>query len=616
MTGSTVATENAYAYNNQNRLTDITTKVNNVITMVTGYTYDKNGNKLTTVVKTYTGGAVTSTVTTEANTYDGHNQVMKTVTEDGTIVNNIYNAEGYRTGKEVNGEKTYYLYEADKIILEVDGAGNQKARNVYGTNLIRRTVEGKTYYYMYNGHADVTALITGDGTIAATYYYDAFGNILESTGDVDNNIRYSGYQYDEETGMYYLNSRMYDPKTARFLQEDTYTGDPNDPLSLNLYTYCSNNPIIYWDPTGHINIKNWFNDYKKDWIEGWKTLTNKDKRDEAIDLMSTGGDSGLDANLTRTLLYAGSLFDEPQTYMGEYNQDYTKPFIKNTLKMNEKSTAYKGLKYVGIRAEAAFSTGINLIKGSAGIVKAGEQLRDTIVADLAYASIEAGHALKIGDLADAQIYNYAKTKSLNDMQAEGDKWAAVGKAIQTDFKTTLNAENAYNFMYNPDMSLEDTSNYMQSTVNSVLVVYGGTKLAQYGMKSARAWKEKSSSVMDIRKRGSQADFYVGPKGTTAKSLDEYDWYTSNMGNPVEVAGYGNTGRNLPNNLTEQMAMYQVQSNPLQNATQLPFKLGDTRWLDSEGWVKMQSIVENSNGKTVIHYVYNTKTGAFDDFKFK
>ncbi|MCX7921366.1 MAG: hypothetical protein N3B21_04995 [Clostridia bacterium] len=44
---------------------------------------------------------------------------------------------------------------------------------------------------------------------------------------------------------------MYDPKTARFLQEDTYRGDPNDPLSLNLYTYCNNEPIMYDDPTGH-----------------------------------------------------------------------------------------------------------------------------------------------------------------------------------------------------------------------------------------------------------------------------------------------------------------------------------------------------------------------------
>ncbi|MDQ2087854.1 RHS repeat-associated core domain-containing protein [Herbivorax sp. ANBcel31] len=97
----------------------------------------------------------------------------------------------------------------------------------------------------------ITAINTSTGEIAATYYYDAFGNILESTGDVDNNITYAGYQWDEETGLYYLNARMYDPKIARFLQEDTYWGDPNDPLSLNLYTHCHNEPIMYFDPTGH-----------------------------------------------------------------------------------------------------------------------------------------------------------------------------------------------------------------------------------------------------------------------------------------------------------------------------------------------------------------------------
>lgn len=89
----------------------------------------------------------------------------------------------------------------------------------------------------------------------APIYSTAFGNIMESTGNVDNNITYAGYQYDEETGLYYLNARMYDPKIARFLQEDTYRGDPNDPLSLNLYTYVKNNPLIYYDPTGHLEAK-------------------------------------------------------------------------------------------------------------------------------------------------------------------------------------------------------------------------------------------------------------------------------------------------------------------------------------------------------------------------
>jgi len=92
---------------------------------------------------------------------------------------------------------------------------------------------------------------------------------------------------------------------------------------------------------------------------------------------------------------------------------------------------------------------------------------------------------------------------------------------------------------------------------------------------------------------------------------------SGVGNPVEVAGRGTTGRNVPNSLNEQMAMHQILSNPLQNASRLPLEMKDSRWPASEGWVKMQSIVENhDNTITIIHFVYNTLTGEFDDFKFK
>ncbi len=256
-TGGKVMTVNTYAYDTRNRLTTITAKVNNVLTKATSYTYDSNGNQLKTVVKAYQNGTtLISTITVLENTYDLYNQLIRSITGDGTAVNSSYNAEGYRVVKEVitaDGSRgqTYYLYEADKVILETDGNGNQKAWNIYGTNLLMRETSGKTYYYLYNGHADVTALITADGTIAAAYYYDAFGKILEATGAADNSILYAGYQYDEETGLYYINARMYDPVTTRFLQEDTYHGDPKDPLSLHLYTYCHNNPISYYDPAGH-----------------------------------------------------------------------------------------------------------------------------------------------------------------------------------------------------------------------------------------------------------------------------------------------------------------------------------------------------------------------------
>ena len=71
------------------------------------------------------------------------------------------------------------------------------------------------------------------------------------TGDADNSITYAGYQYDSESGLYYLNARYYDSTTARFLTEDTYAGQANDPLSLHRYTYCANNPLRYTDPDGH-----------------------------------------------------------------------------------------------------------------------------------------------------------------------------------------------------------------------------------------------------------------------------------------------------------------------------------------------------------------------------
>ena len=134
--------------------------------------------------------------------------------------------------------------------METDGEGNQVARNVYGTSLISREAGGETYTYHYNGHGDVTALTDQNGTSVAGYYYDAFGKEMEKTGEADNPFRYSGYEYDEETELYYLKSRFYSASIGRFMQEDTYRGDPTDPLSLNLYTYCANNPISYWDPTG------------------------------------------------------------------------------------------------------------------------------------------------------------------------------------------------------------------------------------------------------------------------------------------------------------------------------------------------------------------------------
>lgn len=92
-----------------------------------------------------------------------------------------------------------------------------------------------------------TAYVIGQGReIENIYQYDTFGNLLKHKENLTNRILYTGQQYDQETGQCYLRARYYNPVVGRFLQEDTYRGD-----GLNLYTYCANNPVVYFDPSGH-----------------------------------------------------------------------------------------------------------------------------------------------------------------------------------------------------------------------------------------------------------------------------------------------------------------------------------------------------------------------------
>ena len=101
---------------------------------------------------------------------------------------------------------------------------------------------------------DISSIVDSAGTIQASYYYNSYGVMTESTGSVNNSITYAGYTYDTETGLYYLKSRMYNPNSARFMQEDTYNGDAASVLSLNIYVYCTNNPLTYYDPYGDMGL--------------------------------------------------------------------------------------------------------------------------------------------------------------------------------------------------------------------------------------------------------------------------------------------------------------------------------------------------------------------------
>ncbi|WP_430885852.1 S8 family serine peptidase [Fusibacter sp. JL216-2] len=229
-------------------------KTNGIGLAVQNYYYDERnrltGTKAEHFKYSFSGRPIINEINEQNNEYNVFNQLVKTV-QGGKTVQNIYNGRGQRVVKKVADKETHYLYVGRDVVLERNKNGDVTARNTMGTSLISRQSNGEEYNYLFNAHGDVTALIDQTGVIKAKYMYDAFGNPIESQDMTDNPFRYSAYQYDEETDMYYLNARMYDAKYARFLQEDTYRGQLSDPLSLNLYTYTSNNPIKYYDPSGH-----------------------------------------------------------------------------------------------------------------------------------------------------------------------------------------------------------------------------------------------------------------------------------------------------------------------------------------------------------------------------
>jgi len=104
----------------------------------------------------------------------------------------------------------------------------------------------------------VTAILSQNGYSMVEYTYDAWGNLLSITGPlkdslgVYNPLRYRGYVYDQEAGLYYLESRYYSPEIGRFINVDSveFLGESGTLLSCNLFGYCENNPVLYIDPSG------------------------------------------------------------------------------------------------------------------------------------------------------------------------------------------------------------------------------------------------------------------------------------------------------------------------------------------------------------------------------
>ena len=115
---------------------------------------------------------------------------------------------------------------------------------------VSSAVAGSTLYYHQDGLGTVTELTDTNGNVAKAYAYDAYGNLLESPGTVEQPYTYTGREFDSESGLYYYRARYYDAATGRFLQKDPIGFGGG---SLNLYSYVGSSVPNRIDPFGLID---------------------------------------------------------------------------------------------------------------------------------------------------------------------------------------------------------------------------------------------------------------------------------------------------------------------------------------------------------------------------
>ncbi len=270
----------AYKYNkNDELLRADTLNTDTEEDSVVIYKNDKNGNQLATVNRyeipsdqkssTYIDIDVTlgdnRLNENVVNHYNALNQLTRTLTRNYKV-SFTYDAEGLRTSKTVNGEKTVFVWDGDQLVLELSESGKVQKRYIRGNDLIYadKGTDTEKQYYVTDSHGNVVQLTDENGKVIKTYEYDSFGNEVKPDNKDNNPFRYCGEYYDRETGEIYLRARYYQPEAGRFLTRDSYTGEEDDTLSLHLYTYCGNDAINRIDPKGHDSYVFTINEFKRE----------------------------------------------------------------------------------------------------------------------------------------------------------------------------------------------------------------------------------------------------------------------------------------------------------------------------------------------------------------
>ena len=206
----------------------------------TPITYDAIGNPLTDGTWTYTWQ---------------HGRQLVGMEKDGTSISYTYNADGKRISKTVDGITYNYHYLGDQLV-EMTWGSNRMRFSYDAIGAMSVNYNGTDYFYLRNAQGDVTGLVDSTGAKVVTYAYDPWGKTWAASGTLAftlgtfNPLRYRGYVYDTETGLYYLNSRYYNPVWGRFINADGFVSTGQGISGNNMFAYCGNNPVNRYDPDG------------------------------------------------------------------------------------------------------------------------------------------------------------------------------------------------------------------------------------------------------------------------------------------------------------------------------------------------------------------------------
>ncbi len=243
--------EICYTYDSNGNI--LTKSVNGV---VTAYGYEEGTDRLTSYGEEnieYDGMGNPTSYRGVTATWEKGRQLKSMADETGTVTFG-YDVFGLRNQKTAGGETTNYVYENGKLLRQT--TGSEVMTFIYGSEgIIGFRLGTVKYLYRKNIFGDVEEIYDESGTLVGKYSYTAFGE-CEIETDVNgiatkNPIRYRGYYYDVETGLYYLKTRYYDPETGRFITIDDISYLAPDTINgLNLYAYCGNNPVMRVDLSG------------------------------------------------------------------------------------------------------------------------------------------------------------------------------------------------------------------------------------------------------------------------------------------------------------------------------------------------------------------------------